>query len=281
MELKVKKTFNWRIFISFGLLLSFLMLLVSGVILYISPPGRVANWTDWRMLGLSKRGWINQHTIFGFGFAILSIFHLFFINWKAFLSYLKTKASAGLKSPFELFVIVTLALFFGVGTYFSLQPFSAVIDFGNSISASWEQQDKQPPIPHAEAMTLAELAQQPGLGGDAEVLKAKLEKAGYTVVSVQEPLADIAVKNHTTAENVYRYIAPEKRGAKNLPSEGLGRKTLEEIANDNGISSVSLQLALGQKGIEAQTGMSMKEIAEKNHIEMNELRRMIESMISR
>ncbi|ACD89528.1 conserved hypothetical protein [Chlorobium limicola DSM 245] len=276
----MKKSFSWRIFISFGLLLAFLMLLVSGVILYISPPGRVANWTDWRMLGLTKTAWANQHSIFGFAFALLSIFHLFVINWKAFFSYLKAKSAIGLKSPVELFGSILLALLFGFGTYFSIQPFSAVIDFGDNVSASWEQRDKQPPVPHAEIMTLVELAQQPGLGGDAEALKAKLEKAGYTVGSVQETLADIAIRNKTTAEKIYRDIAPEKSGAKKLPSEGLGRKTLQEIADAQGISVTSLQMALRQKEIEAEPGMTLKAIAERNHIEMSELRGMIETMIS-
>jgi hypothetical protein len=277
----MKKIFSWRIFISFGLLLSFLMLLVSGVILYISPPGRVANWTDWRMLGLTKNGWINQHTIFSFTFAILSVFHLFFINWKAFLSYLKTKASRSLKSPLELFVSLSLAVLFGFGTYFSLQPFSAVIDFGDSVSGSWEKRGEQAPVPHAEAMTLVELARQPGLGGDADALKAKLENAGFTVVSVQETLAAIALRNRTTAEKIYRYIAPQNSGMRKLPSDGFGRKTLGEIAEDNGISAVSLQLALRQKGVDADTVMSMKAITEKNRIGMTELREMIEGMISR
>jgi hypothetical protein len=277
----MKKIFSWRIFISFGLLLSFLMLLVSGVILYISPPGRVANWTNWRMLGLTKNGWINQHTIFSFTFAILSIFHLFFINWKAFLSYLKTKASRGLKSPLELFVSLSLALLFGFGTYFSFQPFSAVIDFGDSVSGSWEKSGEQPPVPHAETMTLVELAQQPGLGGDAEILKAKLEKAGYTVGSVQLKLAEIAKQNLTTAEIVYRHIAPEKTGVPKLPSQRLGRKTLAEIAGDAGVSTISLQMALRQKGVAADSGMTMKAIAEKNRIGMNDLRLLIEGMISR
>jgi hypothetical protein len=277
----MKKSFSWRIFISFGLLLSFLMLLVSGVILYISPPGRVANWTDWRMLGLTKTGWENQHAIFGFAFAILSLFHLFFINWKAFLSYLKTKTGEGLKSPKELFGSVVLALIFGTGTFYALQPFSAVIDFGNSVSESWERRDRQPPVPHAESMTLVELALQPGLGGDAEVLKAKLEKAGFRVNSVQQTLAEIAGKNHTTAEKVYVPLAPEKSGAGKLPPEGLGRKTLQEIADGAGVSAASLQLALKQQGVEAEPAMTMKAIADRNGIDMSRLREMLETMISR
>ena len=277
----MKKAFNWRIFISFGLVLSFIMLLVSGIILYIAPPGRVANWTDWQMLGLTKSGWQNQHSVFGFAFALLSLFHLFVINWKAFLSYLKTKTTEGLKSPKELFSSLLLFLLFGVGTYFVIQPFSAIIDFGNNISESWEQRDKQPPVPHAETMTLVELARQPGLGGNAELLKTKLDEAGFSVTSVDETLADIAVRNSTTAQKLYQYIAPAESGNKTLPSEGLGRKTLQEIADDAAISVSSLQLALGQKGIEAEQDMTLKTIAEQNSLTMSELRGVLENMISR
>lgn len=277
----MKIRFSWRIFISFGLLLSFLMLLVSGVILYISPPGRVANWTDWRMLGLTKTGWNNQHVIFGFAFAVLSIFHVFFINWKAFLSYLKTKTAQGLKSPAELFSSLLLALLFGFGTFYAIQPFQAIIDFGNDVSASWEQRESQPPVPHAETMSLVELARQPGLGGDADTLKARLEKAGFTVGSIEETLGDIAIANGTTAEKLYQHIAPAQQGKTRLPAEGFGRKTLQEIADSASVSPTSLQLALRQKGVEAEASMTMKTIAEKNGIEMKQLREMLETMIGR
>jgi len=277
----MKKSFNWRIFISFGLLLAFLMLLVSGLVLYISPPGRVANWTDWRILGLTKRGWENQHTIFSFAFAILSVFHLFVINWNAFLSYLKTKKIQGLKSPKEFLASLVLFLVLAAGTIYAVQPFSAIIDFGNRISESWEEQDRQPPVPHAEAITLVELALQPGLGGDAEALKTKLTEAGFSVSSVDETLAEIAERNNTIAEKLYRHIAPEKSGKSTLPAKGLGRKTLQKVADSAGISAVSLQLALRQQDIDAEPEMTLKAIADRNRISMSELRELLETMLSR
>lgn len=277
----MRKTYSWRIFVSFGLTLTVLMLLVSGVVLYISPPGRVANWTDWRMLGLTKSGWENQHAIYGFAFVLLSVFHLFFINWKAFLSYLKAKAAAGLNSPRELFASSVLFLLIGAGTYFSVQPFSAIIDFGNRVSASWERSSGRPPVPHAEAMTLTELARQPGLGGDAELLKKKLQKAGVSVVSVDETLSEIAARNQTTAEKLYRQIAPAQNGTATLPREGLGRKTLQEIAADAGVSASSLQFALRQQQVEADSSSTLREIADRNNISMEELRGMLEKMLSR
>jgi magnesium-transporting ATPase (P-type) len=135
---KMKNTFNWRIFISFGLCLSFFMILVSGVILYIGPSGRAPGATGWSLIGLTKPEWQNQHIIFGFAFSLIALFHLLVINWKAFFSYLKTRGREGLRSTGELLVITILALLFGIGTYFKLQPFSGILEFGRTISKSWE-----------------------------------------------------------------------------------------------------------------------------------------------
>ena len=126
----MNKSFSWRVFTSFGLFLSFLMVLVSGVILYIFPersPGIV-----WVMGGLTKPAWQSQHIIFGFAFSLLSLGHLFLVNWHAFFSY------------------------------FGIQPFSGILEFGKQISKSWESNAKQAPKPLVERLTLAELSQQPG-----------------------------------------------------------------------------------------------------------------------
>ncbi|NHQ60367.1 DUF4405 domain-containing protein [Chlorobium sp. BLA1] len=132
------KSFTWRVFISFGLFIAFLMILVSGVILYIGPSGRAPAAAAWRMIGLTKGEWQNQHIIFGFAFSLLSLFHLLVINWKAFFSYVKSKAVAGIKSPGELVFIMALSLFFGIGTYYKIEPFSAILEFGKTIAKSWE-----------------------------------------------------------------------------------------------------------------------------------------------
>lgn len=277
----MKKKFCWRAFISLGLFITLLMMLVSGVILYISPPGRVANWTDWRMIGLTKRGWQNQHTIFGFAFLLLSLFHLFFINWKAFLCYLKLKSSEGFKRPAELVAITVIAVIFAIGTHVDMPPFSAIIKFGDSRANSWEGREKQAPVPHAELMTLIQLAEQPGLGGDPDSLVKKLEKAGLKVASKNQTLADIATMNGKSAEEVYAAVAPAETGSHRLQGGGFGKKTLQEIADEAGVSATSLQLALRQKGIDAEIDSPLKSIAERNTIEMNELRKTVETMISR
>ncbi len=137
----MKRSFSWRVFTSFGLFLSFIAILLSGVLLYIFP-GRAPGFV-WEILGLSKPAWQNQHIIFGFAFSILSLCHLFFINWKAFFSYLKSKTKEGLQSSRELLVISVLALLCGFGTYFKIQPFSGILELGKSISNSWDKKGEQ------------------------------------------------------------------------------------------------------------------------------------------
>ena len=46
--------FRTKGFVSLLLALTFLVASFSGVILYLTPRGRVANWTGWTMLGLDK-----------------------------------------------------------------------------------------------------------------------------------------------------------------------------------------------------------------------------------
>lgn len=201
-----KNTFSWKAFISLGLFMAFLMLFVSGIVLYLAPPGRVANWTNWQIMGLSKSEWQNQHNLFGLAFVILSIFHLFSINWKAFWSYIAAKTHAGVGKPFEVFSIVLLTVVFGVGTHLEIQPFSAVVDFGNFLSESWEEPESRPPVPHTEKMTLREISERFTSQKNPEKLQEKLENQEITVHSVDQTLADIGKQNNISAQKVYELL---------------------------------------------------------------------------
>ena len=54
----------------------FLMLILSGTMLYVSPPGRVAHWTGWTLLGGSKEQWGAVHSLMALVFLIGGLFHL-------------------------------------------------------------------------------------------------------------------------------------------------------------------------------------------------------------
>jgi len=88
--------FHWKVFVSFYVVFSFLALAVSGIVLYVAPPGRVANWSVWQLLLLSKAQWQAVHTIVALAFLVAAGFHIYF-NWKVLVAYVKSKLQAGIR----------------------------------------------------------------------------------------------------------------------------------------------------------------------------------------
>ncbi len=58
--------------------------------LFVSPPGRNANWTNWTLLGLRKSDWGGLHIWFGAVFLTVVVVHLI-LNWRPLVSYFKGK----------------------------------------------------------------------------------------------------------------------------------------------------------------------------------------------
>jgi len=46
-----------KIFTSFLLTWTFLAVSISGLALYLSPKGRIANWIQWHLWGYTKEEW--------------------------------------------------------------------------------------------------------------------------------------------------------------------------------------------------------------------------------
>lgn len=66
---------NLRRTASLTALVSFVLEIVTSVILYIVPHGRVAYWSDWRMWGLSRTQWADLHINLGVLFLIAVVIH--------------------------------------------------------------------------------------------------------------------------------------------------------------------------------------------------------------
>lgn len=128
---------KWRNLASFFLTISGIIILISGVILYIAPPGHYAHAVDWRILGLDKGEWEALHTLFSYVAVIFAIIHLV-VNWKALVNYLwdRTKHAYRLKREFIITILLTLLI--GVGTIENWPPFSTVMDWGETLSNAWE-----------------------------------------------------------------------------------------------------------------------------------------------
>ncbi len=132
----MKNNFKLRPFVSFFLSFSFIELLITGIVLYIVPPGRIANWGGWNLLGLTKKQWEALHTTGALSFVIFSIIHII-LNWKVILNYIRSKTQKTLNRSKELIAAALIFLFIVVGTIANWIPFSTIMEIGETISNSW------------------------------------------------------------------------------------------------------------------------------------------------
>ena len=207
--------FKTRGFVSITLALSFIILSLSGVVLYIMPHGRVAYWINWKIMGLSKDDWDAVHTIVGFVFMITAVVH-FCLNWPAFVNYIKSKAKKGLRLKKELAASIILSGIIIVGTLGGIPPFSTMMDIGESIKESWGTDIERAPIPHAELMTVDSFIKNLHLSREKVV--HNLESYGIEIENTDETLKSIALRYNMSPQELYRIIQPRRGGG-----EGIGR----------------------------------------------------------
>jgi len=177
----VNSPFRTRAFVSLVLTMSALVMLVSGLVLYVMPEGRIAYWNDWRLLALDKEQWGAIHTLTSLLFGVTALWHLAY-NWRAFLAYLREQAGEMLGGRRELASALVVTLLLVAGSAAGLPPFQQVMDFSRFSKKQWYLgEDVAPPFPHAELMSLRQLAG-----------KLDLKLAGMVAVLAEQGLAEAA-----------------------------------------------------------------------------------------
>ena len=101
------------------------MLALSGAILFISPPGRVANWSDWRLVGLTKHDWTDLHVWFAAVFVLGTLAHVVF-NIRPLADYFKSRLTRRLAFRWEWVGALVLCGVVFAGTRAAWPPFSAL-----------------------------------------------------------------------------------------------------------------------------------------------------------
>ena len=123
----VAKPFHKRGWVVFVVGLSTVILLISGIVLFIAPSGRIANTTQWALLWLDKDGWVNLHNIFAILFVAALIWHLVF-NWKPLSNYVVRRATHHLNLKREMLAAVAVMLVLVVLVAQNLPPVDALTD---------------------------------------------------------------------------------------------------------------------------------------------------------
>lgn len=134
-----KMKISVRSFITLLLTFCFIMLALSGICLYVAPQCRVAEEIGWRMLVLKKDQWASIHMTSALVFLILSIIHLLIYNWKAFVAYLKPRASRILSMRPELLFSLLAAVTLLIGAALIVPPFSILPDTHDAIQMHYRE----------------------------------------------------------------------------------------------------------------------------------------------
>ena len=263
-----KKKFNNRSFFSVLTGLSFIGMTVTGIVLFFTPPGRVANWTGWTMFKLTKHQWGDLHIWLSLIFIVASIFHTYY-NWSVLLNYFKGKITKQYAFRMEWILSLIICIVVTLGTFYEIKPFSSLIDLNYTIKHSWEKEEEKAPLAHAELLTLKELAEKIGI--NIEAMKDNLAAKGIIVKSEDVIIDDLANDHDITPNELYHIAVGQKskgciKGKESISGQGygggLGRKTLQQFCNEEGIDVYQALERLEKVGIKADKNMTIRRIAD-------------------
>ncbi|MEA2030454.1 MAG: DUF4405 domain-containing protein [candidate division Zixibacteria bacterium] len=272
---------------SFFTLFGFLIMSVTGLILYVVPAGRIAYWTNWELIGLTKTEWDNIHILSSILFIVAGSFHIYF-NWKPLMNYFKSKARKGVKLRRELSISLILSVWVIVSSIWLLPPLSYLLDFNEWIKTTWIVQDEyEPPFGHAELLSLKIFSRKM----DIDLNKATLELRANGIVfeSVDETLEIIAENNETSPMDLYFLIkkfepAPKPEKLQTYTPEsievkfsgaGIGNKSISAMCKKLGINDEEAISRLASVEVTATVDQTLKAVAKQVETEPIELMKVI------
>ena len=274
----LKNKQSTRSLIAFIVTWAFAILTITGMVLYIVPQGRVAFWTHWSLLGLSKEQWADVHMIFGGIFIIAGIVHLYY-NWKPFKKFLVERIKGQLQIKQEFVVAMVFSIIIVAMSVSHIPPVSWVFDLNQILKDSWvTSPELEPPFGHAEEVSLAGISRRMRL--DLEQAIEALKRKGYQFNGPQDSLEQIAKANAITPMAVYEVIRPYEKEEEPVPDQGmtiaevenryagtgLGRKTLAEVCETIKLTVSHCSQRLAAKGFEISTEEKLKQAAERYEI---------------
>jgi hypothetical protein len=211
-----------RRIISLTVFLSFIFLALSGIMLFLSPQGRVAYWAGWTLLGLSKEEYTSVHTTFMVLFLVTGIWHIV-LNWRPIVGYLKDRSKKLRVFTPESSVAVVLSAAFLLGPLFRIPPFEQFLNAGEDIKGYWESLRGSPPWGHAEESRLdafcrriVDFQRWEGEGPmvvDCDEAMGALAAAGMEVEGPSQRILEIAEANRTTPQAIADVVLSVARPA--------------------------------------------------------------------
>lgn len=284
------RQFSWRAMTSMMTTGGFLIMGVTGLMLFATPEGRLAYWVDWSLGGLTKEEWGAIHVTSSLLFLIAGFVHLWF-NWRQFVAYLRHRFERKLSIRPEAPVATAFLAVLVAGTLWGVPPFTWVLDLSAAIKASWSvDASLEPPFGHAEEASLDTMALRTATPVGAIV--GAIREAGYSVETTGDTLRRLADRNGVSPAEIWVEVvkrvpsvvpAPIDASAAWTPElvdqrfegAGFGAKTIEQVATELALSTDEVVGRLTAAGIAAKPGDRLKAAAEDAEATPTELLKVI------
>ncbi|CAG35593.1 DUF4405 domain-containing protein [Desulfotalea psychrophila] len=269
-----------RQIVSLLLLVSGIMEVFTSVVLYIVPAGRVAYWSGYRFLWLSKEQWGDMHITLGVLFLLAAVLHCF-VNIRSIVNYFRNKARKFSFFNTKFLIALILSLYVAIGTLYRLTPMNYVLTWGEEFSQTANQKYGEPPYGHAEMSSLTMFCKRMNLDLDraSELLTAN----GIQFAGPATPISEIAVENGRIPQDIYQIIRSAKAQPKvrqngqgqisakvtpifpDLPPAGFGNMTIGSICQQYEVLPSHLLAELQNRGLLIDEMDTVKEVGVKNN----------------
>ena len=195
--------FKLKPFISFLTAFSFVVLSLSGIILYARPEGSLARWISWEFLGLDKSGWEAVHIVFCGLFVVAAVIHLA-LNFKTIVIYLRTGLGNGRKNWIELAAAGVLVVALVLVAIWRVPPASWMMEGRANFKNHPRGLQIEMPSVDFEKQSLQSVAEC--LGFRPEIVLKKLEGSGLRGLKLESSLEEVARQNGLTPQELYLRI---------------------------------------------------------------------------
>jgi hypothetical protein len=275
--------FNLRGLTSLLIAAGFLILTISGGVSYVVPHGRIAYWTDWSFLGLTKTNWADIHLIGSVLFLVAGAVHVY-LNWKPLARYFMGRVKGSFSLKKEVGVTGLVALLVVLSAIYGIPPLSYIPDLGESAKNSWVSREYEPPFGRAELLSFKSFCKKQDIP-----LQKAIAELGINGILVRDPettLAEAAKSNGTSPLRLYMIVkqlegkavprveatilTPEAVEEK-FAGSGIGRKTFSEITRSMNLDVATVRNRMAFTNLEVKDDEPLKQAAERLGVQPIEL----------
>ncbi|MCI0495628.1 DUF4405 domain-containing protein, partial [candidate division KSB1 bacterium] len=224
-----------------------------------------------------KEMWGALHINSSLVFFIIALLHLYY-NWKVLWHYIKKKTELAINLKLEIAIAAVVAIFIVLATLYNIEPFRTIIKWNDDIKNYWATRaESEPPIPHAEDLTVTQFCEQFNISLDT--LQNKLNQQGWKFDISSDKIMDIAQRNGISPAAIYNLLKTPDHNQQGQGSSGWGRKSLDEVCEELNIDAKEAIKKLASHGVNAKGDEVIKDLAGKNNLRPVDIVNMINTNI--